>query len=91
MNNLQHESSLKKKGQKVLEREGDLGEIWISGYHFAQNIEELEKCQIVAVCSAVSTSFKYPEKIRHRIFHLQDNNEEKVEFVFKPAFEFIDK
>ena len=43
MNNLQQES-FKKKGQKVLEREGDLGEVWISGYHFAQKIDELDKC-----------------------------------------------
>lgn len=27
------------QGQKVIDREGDLGEIWISGYEFAHNIK----------------------------------------------------
>jgi hypothetical protein len=27
------------KGQKVLPAEGDLGEVWISGYDFAHNID----------------------------------------------------
>jgi hypothetical protein len=26
------------KGQKVLDREGELGEVWISGYDFAHNL-----------------------------------------------------
>lgn len=26
-------------GQKVLDKEGNLGEVWISGYEFAHNIE----------------------------------------------------
>lgn len=29
------------KGQKVLEAEDGLGEVWISGYDFAHNISEL--------------------------------------------------
>lgn len=26
-------------GQKVLDKDGDLGEVWISGYEFAHNIQ----------------------------------------------------
>lgn len=47
-------------GQKVLEKEGDLGEIWISGYEFAHNISELQKNNISAVCSGVDLHFTYP-------------------------------
>jgi hypothetical protein len=28
-------------GQRVLPREGELGEVWISGYEFAHNTKEL--------------------------------------------------
>lgn len=48
------------KGQKVLPAEGGLGEVWISGYDFAHNIKELEKNNILAVCSGVELGFKYP-------------------------------
>lgn len=47
-------------GQKVLEKEGDLGEVWISGYEFAHNISELQKNNISAVCSGVDLHFTYP-------------------------------
>jgi hypothetical protein len=30
-------------GQKVLDRDNNLGEVWISGYDFAHNLKELEK------------------------------------------------
>ena len=48
------------RGQKVLDAQDGLGEVWISGYDFAHNIPELKKNGILAVCSGVDLSFKYP-------------------------------
>lgn len=60
------------KGQKVLSAEEGLGEVWISGFHFAQNIPELEKNKILAVCSGVDLSFNYPERTKHIKFDIED-------------------
>ena len=70
------------KGQKVLEAENGLGEVWISGYDFAHNIEELNKNGIHAVCSGVDLSFKYPPNITQIKFDLDDCNVQKVEHTF---------
>lgn len=39
-------------GQKVIDKEGDLGEVWISGKQFAHNFKELEKNKITSICTA---------------------------------------
>lgn len=79
------------KGQKVLEAEDGLGEVWISGYDFAHNIEALDSNKIGAVCSGVDLSFKYPAHIAQIKFDLDDCNVQKVEHTFGPAFEFIEE
>lgn len=78
------------KGQKVLEAQDGLGEVWISGYDFAHNLEELKKNNIGAVCSGVDLSFKYPADIEHKKFDLDDSNVQKVEHTFEPAYNFIE-
>lgn len=78
------------KGQMVLPAENGLGEVWISGYDFAHNIDELKKNKISAVCSGVDLSFKYPQDIKHMKFDLDDHNGQKVSHTFDPAFDFIE-
>ena len=78
------------KGQKVLDAEEGMGEVWISGYDFAHNINELTKNNIKAVCSGVDLSFKYPENFHHMKFDLDDSQMQTVEHTFEPAFDFID-
>ena len=41
------------KGQKVLEAENGMGEVWISGYDFAHNTKELKEHKIFGICSGV--------------------------------------
>ena len=41
----------KTHGQKVLEKEGALGEVWISGEDFASDFKELKKNNITAICT----------------------------------------
>lgn len=79
------------QGQKVLDAEGGLGEVWISGYTFAHDLKELEKNKIKAVCSGVNLHFNYPEDVKHLKFDLNDCHTQDATPVFKPAFEFIDK
>lgn len=74
------------KGQKVLDAEDGLGEVWISGYDFAHNIAELKKSNIYAVCSGVDLSFKYPPEFSHKKFDLDDCHTQKVAHTFEPAF-----
>ena len=38
------------QGQKVLEADEELGEVWISGYNFAHDLKALEKNNIKAIC-----------------------------------------
>jgi protein-tyrosine phosphatase len=78
-------------GQKVLESDGELGEVWISGYNFAHNLQELEKNKIHAVCSGVNLHFTYPEKIKHLCFDLNDCHTQDARHTFKPAFDFIER
>lgn len=78
------------KGQKVLQAEEGLGEVWISGYDFAHNIKQLQKNKILAVCSGVDLSFKYPQHIEHLKFDLDDYQGQKVDHTFEPAFDFIE-
>jgi protein-tyrosine phosphatase len=78
------------KGQKVLDREGDLGEIWISGYDFAHNLAELKKNNITAVCSGVDLHFTYPEEFVHLKFNLNDCHTQDATHTFRPAYEWID-
>lgn len=79
------------EGQKVLEAEDGLGEVWISGYDFAHNIEKLQQNKIGAVCSGVDLSFKYPENISQKKFDLDDSSTQKVEHTYAPAYEFIEE
>lgn len=74
------------KGQKVLEAEDGLGEVWISGYDFAHNIEELKKNKIFAVCSGVDLSFKYPADFLHKKFDLDDCSTQSVAHTYEPAY-----
>lgn len=41
------------QGQKILDAEGGLGEVWLSGLHFAKNGGLLRENKISAVVSAV--------------------------------------
>ena len=81
----------KKQGQKVIEAEGNLGEVWISGSHFARDIKGLEDNKINAVCTVAEVQFKFPEHFKHMAFHIEDSFDQKISFSFVPAFEFIDK
>ncbi len=76
-------------GQQVIDREGDLGEIWISGFSFAHDIEKLKKYNIKAIVSGVNLHHKYPEDFSNITFDLNDSQDQKVTHVFKPAFDFI--
>ena len=76
-------------GQRVLEREGELGEVWISGYSFAHNLDELKKNGIDAVCSGVDLHFDYPSSIAHLKFDLNDCHTQDARHTFFPAFKFI--
>lgn len=77
-------------GQKVLESDGQLGEVWISGYNFAHDLKELEKNKINAVCSGVDLHFNYPSTFKHLKFDLNDCHTQDARHTFKPAYEFID-
>lgn len=77
------------QGQKVLEADGELGEVWISGYNFAHDLKALEKNDIKAVCSGVDLHFAYPAHIKHLKFDLNDCHTQDARHTFKPAFEFI--
>ncbi len=74
------------QGQKVLDREGDLGEVWISGYEFAHNVEKLRQDNILGVCSGVELGYKYPEDFTHITFDLDDDHKQDARFTFQPAF-----
>lgn len=76
-------------GQKVLDKEGELGEVWISGYDFAHNLKELEKNKISAVCSGVDLHFQYPQHFSHLKFNLNDCHTQDARHTFKPSFDFI--
>ena len=79
------------KGQKVLDAQNGMGEVWISGYDFAHNTKELKEHKIFGVCSGVQLGFQYPPEFDQLKFDLNDNSAQKVEHVFKPSFEWIDK
>jgi|LakMenEpi03Aug12_release.lakeMendotaPanAssembly.Ray.scaffolds.fasta_scaffold154583_1 hypothetical protein len=51
------------QGQKILDAESGLGEVWLSGYHFAQNNELLRKNNIKAIVSAVNLGIAYEAPI----------------------------
>lgn len=79
------------KGQKVLDREESLGEVWISSYNFAHDVEQLRKNGITAVCSGVDLNFKYPQDFLHLKFDLNDCHTQDARYAFRPAFEFIEE
>jgi len=68
----------KKYGQKVIEAEEGLGEVWISGSHFARDIKELEKHKINAVCTVAEVPFKFPEHFKHMTFKVEDTFDQKI-------------
>lgn len=47
------------KGQKVLEAEDGMGQVWISGFGFANSLPTLRDNKIMAVCSGADLSFDY--------------------------------
>ena len=69
-------------GQRVLEKDGDLNEVWISGYNFAHDLKELEKNKIGAVCSGVNLHFNYPEHFKHLVFDLNDCHTQDARHTF---------
>ena len=81
----------KEHGQKVIDAEGGLGEVWISGSHFAKDLKELEKNKINAICTAAEIDFKYPEGFKHRVLHIEDTYDQDISFAFVPAFDFIER
>ena len=78
-------------GQKVLDRDGELGEVWISGYTFAHDVKELDKNNIGAVCSGVNLHFNYPEHFKHLLFDLNDCHTQDARDTFQPAYKFIEE
>ena len=70
------------KGQKVLDGENGVGQVWISGYDFAHSVQTLKENKIFAVCSGVDLSFKYPQEFQHMKFDLDDCNTQSVEHTF---------
>ena len=81
----------KEHGQKVIDAEGNLGSVWISGRHFAKDIKELDKNKINAVLTAAEIEFKYPENFKHRVLHIEDTFDQDISFAFAPAFDFIER
>ena len=81
----------KEHGQKVIDAEGPLGQVWISGKHFAKDIKELQKNKINAVITAAQIEFKYPEEFKHRIFHIEDTFDQDISFALNPACDFIER
>ena len=81
----------KEHGQKVIEAEGHLGQVWISGSHFAKDLKELEKNKINAICTAAEIDFKYPENFKHRVFHIEETFDQDISFTFVPVFDFIER
>ena len=79
------------QGQRVLEKEGDLNEVWISGYNFAHDVKELQKNKINAVCSGVNLHFVYPGHFKHLVFDLNDCHTQDARHTFQPAYDFIEK
>ena len=77
------------EGQKVIDRQGELGELWISGFSFAHDIQKLKKNNIYAVVAGVNLHHKYPTGFENIAFELNDSQDQKVSHVFKPAFQFI--
>jgi protein-tyrosine phosphatase len=79
------------QGQKILDAENGLGEVWLSGYHFAQNNELLRKNNIKAIVSAVNRGIPYEATLSVHSLNLRDIEEEEVRFTFFPAFRFIEQ
>ena len=63
------------QGQKILDAEPSLGEVWLSGYHFAQDNEELRKNNIKAIVSAVDLGITYDTLISIYNLNLRDSED----------------
>lgn len=79
------------QGQKILDAEGGLGQVWLSGLHFAQNGALLRENKITAVVSAVDLSIDYDPSLTVHKLNLRDNEDEEVRYTFFPVFRFIDQ
>lgn len=79
------------QGQKILSAEGGLGQVWLSGYHFAKNGNLLKEKNITAVLAAVDLKILYNPSISVHQLDLKDNQEEEVRYTFFPAFRFIEQ
>jgi dual specificity MAP kinase phosphatase len=79
------------QGQKILDAEPGLGEVWLSGYHFAQNNELLRKNNIKAIVSAVDLGISYDAAVLVHALDLRDSEDEEVRFTFFPVFRFIEQ
>lgn len=79
------------QGQKILDAEQGLGEVWLSGYHFAQNNDLLRKNNIIAIVSAVELGIAHEATISVHALNLRDSEDEEVRFTFFPVFRFIEQ
>ena len=77
------------EGQLILDSEGNLGQVWLSGMHFASNTQLLQKKNITCVISAANLNLKYPASISHNTFDLCDRPEQEIRDSFYPAIRLL--
>jgi protein-tyrosine phosphatase len=75
----------------ILSAEPGLGEVWLSGLHFAKNSLLLKENKITAVLSAVNLHIAYESSIAVHQLNLRDSEDEEVRYTFFPAFRFIEQ
>lgn len=63
------------QGQRILEAEADLGEVWLSGMHFAKNESLLRQNRITAVVAAVDLKISYSSDITVHLLNLRDRED----------------
>ena len=63
------------QGHKILEAEGGLGEVWLSGMHFAKNESLLRQNRITAVVAAVDLKITYNSEITLHMLNLRDRED----------------
>lgn len=63
------------QGQKILNAEGGLGELWLSGLHFAQNKTALKENKITAVVSAVNLNINFESSLAVHQLDLRDRED----------------
>ena len=71
-----------------------VGEVWLSGFVFAKDLEKLTENKIGAVCSTYDLKYFYPandkEEINHQIFKMRDSEDQNISRFLSPTFSFIE-